>query len=169
VNYQDWVASSNPVEAIGVIERELLLASTPRSSARRCSRWQTEVFEDLERYALIFNYAYQPHRPGTSRTGEHIERVRAAHEDRPLEPSLAVGVVGAYNVVGSRMNRSSAICPLARTRSPYATDCEEGPSVFGASLLKIVSILDSSFIVSSIFASATVTATSLGQDWSAEK
>jgi hypothetical protein len=87
----------------------------PRSSARRCPRRQAEMFKDAASDALILDDSNELHRPLAPSAGQHVDRVGALHEDSPIEPSLAAGVVDDHDVVSSpRMNSDS------RSRAQWA-------------------------------------------------
>jgi hypothetical protein len=99
------VGRVDPVVAVGVVEREMRLASSsPRPSSLWRSRRQAEMLEDAAGDALVLDDREQPHPARAPRADEHVHRVRALHEDSPRQPSLAAGVIGTYDVITSRMN-----------------------------------------------------------------
>ena len=98
------------IVAIGVVAGELFLAScAPRASTLRRPGWQSELVEDAASDPFVLDYGDRAHWPCTPRASENVDCVRAFHQDRPLEPSLAAGVVGTYEVLmlTSRTNSSS--------------------------------------------------------------
>ena len=63
------------------------------------------MLQDAASDALVLDDREQSHRPLAPRTDEHVDRVRALHEDSPREPTLPAGIIGGHEVITPRMNR----------------------------------------------------------------
>jgi hypothetical protein len=64
------------------------------------------MLEDAAGDALVLDDREQPHRPGAPRTTENVDRVRALQQGGPLQPSPSAGVIGTYDVITPRTNRT---------------------------------------------------------------
>ena len=60
------------------------------------------MLEDAPCDTLLLDYGNQPHRPGAPRASEHVHRVRALQQHRPLQPTRATGIIGHYDVITLR-------------------------------------------------------------------
>ncbi len=61
------------VEAAGVIGYQELLTRPPWSPARRCTRRQAQVDQDLPCHAFVLDQCDESHGAGTLRADEHVD------------------------------------------------------------------------------------------------